>query len=143
MNIYEQCWTNAYASPSEYRVPATTQGQAVSFRAQCHRWRRKIAESVLGDRYEDYPLYDLEVTIEGPPYFVVFRKRARIVLPPVEGVSFGLWCLIQRPEGIAIEQRSPPFTGLEGFIEAYDTQEQAEKARAELLKPKGPIFASI
>src|SRR5258708_3582591 len=107
--MLQQCWENAFASPREYRVPVDSVQRAIAFRAQCHKYRRKMAEKIYGPDFDQYYLYDLEISIEG--LTVVFRRRSRVVLPPIESVvvpKLGMWCVMIEGEGFVVEQRSLP-----------------------------------
>lgn len=139
-SMYAQCWDNAYTSKSPYKVAVDSKNKAVGFRAQCHRYRRKIAEEMYGPGYEEHYLYELEVTIEdgrdGP--LVVFQRRARVILPPVDGVESGMWCVMKKEDGFAVERHQIPVTA-EGFVSGHETEEAARRAITEMT-PKRPIF---
>lgn len=143
-SIAAQCWENALASPRPYRVPFDKKAQATVFRSQCHKHRRKLAEAIYGlEEYERHELYQLEVVMEEARqgWFLVFRRRAQVVLPPVEGVETGLWCIMKREQGLVIERHPIPITD-PAFVSGYETLEQAEAAvhMAAEERPKIKIF---
>ena len=80
----QQCWENASASTTVYRIPAETRGEAINMRQECNKFRRKVAHDIYGEYHQQHYYYDLTVTVEelDHRWYLAFWKKRTIELPP-------------------------------------------------------------